>query len=214
MIWKACQTRLARKPSHLQRSAKRCGQQGLVPCTCIKPHAALLPAAQRWQAHPGRAALQTGLGNSRLSIPSEGCGAEPPLPLEIRQMGSFDVTYRTRLEVNSGELPVLPLSIYGAVAMAHGPESLDGEMSSNAFFLHKFVRSSSGLAGLSFDEGNFTVFGYVTEVRPAWGSACCQGWGAGHAEGRRPALHGAQSVSCRCLSSLFHPRPLSSRTGY
>ena len=103
-----------------------------------------------------------------LSLPKNGGGAEPPLPLEIRQMGSFDVTYRTRLEVNSGELPVLPLSIYGAVAMAHGPESLDGEMSSNAFFLHKFVRSSSGLAGLSFDEGNFSVFGYITDVRPAW----------------------------------------------
>ena len=77
------------------------------------------------------------------------------------------MTYRSRLEVNSGELPVLPLSIYGAVAMAHAPESLDGEVSSNAFFLHKFVRSSSGLAGLSFDEGNFSVFGYITDVRPA-----------------------------------------------
>ena len=58
---------------------------------------------------------------------------------------------------------MLPLSIYGAVAMAHAPESPDGEASSNAFFLHKFVRSSSGLSGLSFDEGNFSVCGYVTE---------------------------------------------------
>ena len=46
--------------------------------------------------------------------------------------------------------------------MAHAPDSLDGESSSNAFFLHKFVRSSSGLSGLSFDEGNFSVFGYVS----------------------------------------------------
>lgn len=90
------------------------------------------------------------------------CHAAPPLPLEILQLASFEPTYRAQLEVNAGELPVLPLSIYGAVAMAHAPESLDGESSSNAFFLHKFVRSSSGLSGLSFDEGNFSVFGYCT----------------------------------------------------
>ena len=81
-----------------------------------------------------------------LTLPS--CCAAPSLPLEILQANSFEPTYRSRLEVNAGELPVLPLSIYGAVAMAHAPDSLDGEASGNAFFLHKFVRSSSGLAGL------------------------------------------------------------------
>ena len=105
-----------------------------------------------WRLRPSRAPAELGCG-----------AAAPSLPLEILQLNSFEPTYRARLEVNQGELPVLPLSIYGAVAMSHAPESLDGESSANAFFLHKFVRSSSGLAGLSFDEGNFSVVGYVTE---------------------------------------------------
>lgn len=78
--------------------------------------------------------------------------------------GAFDPLYRKHLEVSSGELPVLPLSIYGAVAMAHAPDTPEGESAASQFFVYKYVRQNSGLAGLSFDEGSFGVFGYVTEV--------------------------------------------------
>ncbi len=58
---------------------------------------------------------------------------------------------------------MLPLSIYGAVAMAHPAGDSEGLAASDQFFLYKFDRSSSGLAGLAFDEGTFGVFGYVTQ---------------------------------------------------
>ena len=48
-------------------------------------------------------------------------GGTPPLPLEILARGEFEPRYRAPLELTSGELPVLPLSIYGSVALAHGP---------------------------------------------------------------------------------------------
>jgi hypothetical protein len=35
--------------------------------------------------------------------------------MEILPLGEFDPVYRSTLDVQSGELPVLPLSIYGAV---------------------------------------------------------------------------------------------------
>lgn len=60
---------------------------------------------------------------------------------------------------------VLPLSIYGAVAFAHLPETDDasvGFVSSQKFFIYKYERQAAGLAGLSFDEGEFGVLGYVT----------------------------------------------------
>ncbi len=74
----------------------------------------------------------------------------------------------------------MPLSINGAVAMAQlatDPANAAGGgagvVSSRQFFLYKFERSQAGLAGLSFDEGEFGVFGYVTQVglaAPGWGS--------------------------------------------
>jgi hypothetical protein len=48
-----------------------------------------------------------GVGGGRRSPP-------PVLPLEILAAGDFEPLYRTPLDVRSGELPVLPLSIYGA----------------------------------------------------------------------------------------------------
>ncbi|EFN58901.1 hypothetical protein CHLNCDRAFT_140837 [Chlorella variabilis] len=81
--------------------------------------------------------------------------APTALPLEILAAGDFEPVYRSTLDVRSGELPVLPLSIYGAgkllqaVAMAHLPDS-----SGSGY---------AGLAGLSFDEGEFGVCGYVTK---------------------------------------------------
>ncbi len=38
------------------------------------------------------------------------------LPLEILPLGEFDPVYRSTLDIQNGELPVLPLSIYGAVS--------------------------------------------------------------------------------------------------
>lgn len=35
--------------------------------------------------------------------------------MEILPLGEFDPVYRSTLDVQNGELPVLPLSIYGAV---------------------------------------------------------------------------------------------------
>ncbi|KAL5736246.1 hypothetical protein ACOSQ2_031034 [Xanthoceras sorbifolium] len=45
------------------------------------------------------------------------------IPLEIMPSGQFEPLYRTTLSVQDGELPVLPLSVYGAVAMAHSEDS-------------------------------------------------------------------------------------------
>ena len=41
-------------------------------------------------------------------------------------------------------------------------DGVDGFMSGEEFFIYKFDPSQAGLAGLSFDEGEFAVFGYVT----------------------------------------------------
>lgn len=83
------------------------------------------------------------------------------LPVEIMPAGEFQPLYRTTLNVQDGELPVLPLSVYGAVAMAHNPTSEDYSAPSQ-FFFYLYDRRSAGLGGLSFDEGQFSVFGYVT----------------------------------------------------
>lgn len=119
----------------------------------------------------------------------QGCGlskcptlhAGKTIPLELMAAGAFDPLYRTHLDVNSGELPVLPLSIYGAVAMSHAPDTPDDDSAASQFFLYKFVRQNSGLAGLSFDEGQFAVCGYVTGVRSPTGKdavlrTCFEGW--------------------------------------
>lgn len=85
---------------------------------------------------------------------------EEELPLEVLARGDFEPTYRYALDINSGEVPVLPLSIYGSVAMTRAPN--DGYSSPSEFFIFKYNRQQSGLSGFSFDEGQFGVFGYVT----------------------------------------------------
>lgn len=105
------------------------------------------------------------LGVTADSVQAGGQGAGVgALPLEIMPAGDFEPQYRTPLDVRSGEVPVLPLSIYGAAAMTHlpGADASVGFVSSRQFFLYKYERQASGLAGLSFDEGQFGVFGYVT----------------------------------------------------
>nr|XP_043628976.1 peptidyl-prolyl cis-trans isomerase CYP37, chloroplastic isoform X1 [Erigeron canadensis] len=83
------------------------------------------------------------------------------VPLEIMPSGQFEPLYKTTLSIQDGELPVLPLSVYGAVAMAH--DDVSEEYSSpNQFFFYLYDKSYSGLGGLSFDEGQFSVFGYTT----------------------------------------------------
>lgn len=85
------------------------------------------------------------------------------IPLEILPLGDFEPIYGSPLNVQAGELPVLPMSIYGAVAMAHAADADEGFAAADEFFIYKYDRASSGLAGLSFDEGTFGVFGYITK---------------------------------------------------
>lgn len=86
------------------------------------------------------------------------------VPLEIKPSGQFEPLYRTTLSVQDGELPVLPLSVNGAVAMAHSDVS-DENSSPSQFFFYLYDKRNSGLGGLSFDEGQFSVFGYTTVGR-------------------------------------------------
>lgn len=106
-------------------------------------------------------------GTSGVAVPAGGARLAPAvLPLEILPAGDFEPLYRLPLDVRSGELPVLPLSIYGAVAMAHLPESEgggSGYVSGQQWFIYKFDKQQAGLAGLSFDEGEFGVVGYITK---------------------------------------------------
>lgn len=83
------------------------------------------------------------------------------VPLEIMPSGQFEPLYKTTLSVQDGELPVLPLSVYGAVAMAHN-ETSEEYSSSYQFFFYLYDKRNAGLGGLSFDEGQFSVFGYTT----------------------------------------------------
>ncbi|XP_068644470.1 peptidyl-prolyl cis-trans isomerase CYP37, chloroplastic [Aristolochia californica] len=83
------------------------------------------------------------------------------VPLEIKPSGQFEPLYKTMLSVQDGELPVLPLSVYGAVAMAHSSAS-EEYSSPSQFFFYLYDKRNAGLGGLSFDEGQFSVFGYTT----------------------------------------------------
>ncbi|KAF0905972.1 hypothetical protein E2562_008994 [Oryza meyeriana var. granulata] len=80
------------------------------------------------------------------------------VPLEVMPAGQFEPLYRTPLSIQDGELPVLPLSVYGAVAMAHSVDS-DEYSSPTQFFFYLYDKRNSGLGGISFDEGQFSVFG-------------------------------------------------------
>ncbi|KNA07697.1 hypothetical protein SOVF_169480 isoform A [Spinacia oleracea] len=86
------------------------------------------------------------------------------VPLEIMPSGQFEPLYKTTLSVQDGELPVLPLSVYGAVVMAHNDAS-EEYSSPNQFFFYLYDKRNAGLGGLSFDEGQFSVFGYTTVGR-------------------------------------------------
>ncbi|KAL5802783.1 hypothetical protein ACOSQ4_031088 [Xanthoceras sorbifolium] len=104
------------------------------------------------------------------------------IPLEIMPSGQFEPLYRTTLSVQDEELPVLPLSVYEAIAMAHSEDSEEYSAPYQFFFYLYDKRNSkmillffvnivicivillvlqAGLGGLSFDEGQFSVFGYT-----------------------------------------------------
>ncbi|CAN6168458.1 unnamed protein product [Urochloa humidicola] len=84
------------------------------------------------------------------------------VPLEVMPAGQFEPLYRTPLSIQDGELPVLPMSVYGAVAMSHSVDS-DEYSSPTQFFFYLYDKRNSGLGGISFDEGQFSVFGYTTD---------------------------------------------------
>lgn len=83
------------------------------------------------------------------------------LPLEVMPAGQFEPLYRSPLNIQDGELPVLPMSVYGSIAMAHSEDS-DEYSSPDQFFFYLYDKRNSGLGGISFDEGQFSVFGYAT----------------------------------------------------
>ena len=94
--------------------------------------------------------------------------AAESIPLEIKASDAFDPLYRAPLDVQSGEaIPTIPLSINGSVAMA---KSNDGQSDKEQFFIYLFDKRSAGLGGLSFEEGEFSVFGYVTKGEEYLGS--------------------------------------------
>ncbi|GAQ83308.1 cyclophilin-like peptidyl-prolyl cis-trans isomerase family protein [Klebsormidium nitens] len=84
------------------------------------------------------------------------------LPLEIKVAGEFEPEYRTQVDVQGGEIPILPISVYGAVVAAHDPSS-EALSSASQMFFYLYDRKFAGLGGLSFDEGQFSVFGYITK---------------------------------------------------
>lgn len=58
---------------------------------------------------------EAGGASGGTAVPAGGArGAPAALPLEILPAGDFEPQYRLPLDVRNGELPVLPLSIYGA----------------------------------------------------------------------------------------------------
>ena len=84
------------------------------------------------------------------------------LPLEVKPLDDYEPRYRSPLNVmGAEELPTLPLSVNGSLAMARGAE--DGTSSASQFFIYQFDKRSAGLGGLAFEEGEFSVFGYVVQ---------------------------------------------------
>ena len=65
--------------------------------------------------------------------------------------------------------------------MAHAPDADEGFAAADEFFIYKYDRAASGLAGLSFDEGTFGVFGYIAKVCQC--NAQCSSNVVGHAAG-------------------------------
>jgi peptidylprolyl isomerase len=84
------------------------------------------------------------------------------VPMEIRIPQQTQPIYGHTLEEVglTYTLPVLPFSAYGTVAMAHPENDING--GSSQFFIYLF-ESELTPAGLNLMDGNYSVFGYVTE---------------------------------------------------
>lgn len=64
--------------------------------------------------------------------------------------------------MQSGELPVLPLSIAGAVSMTHLPDT-ESFLSGDEWFIYKFDKQQAGLSG---EEGWHCVWGLLLTACP------------------------------------------------
>jgi peptidylprolyl isomerase len=84
------------------------------------------------------------------------------IPLEILVEGEKEPTYSITLE-DAGrylDMPVLPFSSFGALAMARPEGDVDGASSQFFFFLFEPELTP---AGRNLLDGRYTVFGYLTE---------------------------------------------------
>jgi peptidylprolyl isomerase len=84
------------------------------------------------------------------------------IPLEYRIVGDKEPTYGITLEQAGRytDLPVLPFSAYGTVAMARPENDNNGGSSQFFFFLYEPELTP---AGRNLLDGRYSVFGYVTE---------------------------------------------------
>eukprot|EP00747_Dinoflagellata_sp_TGD_P179985 gnl/TRDRNA2_/TRDRNA2_31694_c1_seq1.p1 gnl/TRDRNA2_/TRDRNA2_31694_c1~~gnl/TRDRNA2_/TRDRNA2_31694_c1_seq1.p1 ORF type:complete len:476 (+),score=59.12 gnl/TRDRNA2_/TRDRNA2_31694_c1_seq1:149-1429(+) len=89
-----------------------------------------------------------------------GTSTDVELPLEFKPVDDIEPRYKAPLDVQSGEeIPTIPLSVPGAIAMSRSQQA--GLSDPYTFFFYLFDRQSAGLGGVSFDEGEFSVLGYV-----------------------------------------------------
>lgn len=89
-------------------------------------------------------------------------GKYRPVPLEVLVKGDKAPTYGITLE-DAGryrDLPVLPFSAFGAVAMARPESQVNGGSSQFFFFLFEPELTP---AGLNLLDGRYAVFGYVID---------------------------------------------------
>ncbi len=85
------------------------------------------------------------------------------VPIEVRLPDQKVPTYGKTFEeqgLTGTASPVLPFAAFGTVAMAHPNE--DANAGSSQFFIYLF-QSDLTPAGLNLLDGNYTVFGYVTD---------------------------------------------------
>lgn len=84
------------------------------------------------------------------------------VPIEVRLPDQKVPNYGKTFEETglSGVIPVLPFAAFGTVAMAHPNDNPNG--GSSQFFIYLF-ESELTPAGLNLLDGNYTVFGYVTD---------------------------------------------------
>ena len=110
------------------------------------------------------------------------------IPLEILPAGAFDPLYRSPVDVAGGELPTLPLSVFGAVAMARPAGGPPGTASAGEFFMFLYSREQvrRGMGGW----GRW------------WG-----GWGRVSPGGSGSAARSAAWVAGRCPPRSPPPPP-------